>query len=177
VTIKTILQYPKNSDLLRKKSVAVKRIDSQTRRLIRDLKDTLLDNPGAGLAAPQIGVHERVVVVRFGQDDGEMDPPIALINPVIVKTGEPAKGFDGCLSIPNLFSWETLRPEWLQFSAMNERGKLFSLIVDGIDARLVHHEIDHLDGVLFIDHVKHMSDLYSLIETDDGEKLVRLENV
>lgn len=177
MTIKTILQYPNDSDLLRKKSAAVKRIDSPTKRLIQDLKDTLLDNPGAGLAAPQIGVHQQVIVVRFGQDDGEMEPPIALVNPVIVRAGEPAKGFDGCLSIPNLFSWETLRPEWLEFRAMNEQGKFFSLTVDGIDARLVHHEIDHLDGVLFIDHVKRMSDLYRLIETEDGEKLVQLQGV
>jgi peptide deformylase len=88
--IKKVLLYPKDEDALRKKSDEVTRFDKNTKQLIRDLKDTLLSQPGAGLAAPQIGVHKRIVVVRFGQDEGEMQAPKALVNPAARTTGWPA---------------------------------------------------------------------------------------
>ncbi|MCL5995257.1 MAG: peptide deformylase, partial [Chloroflexi bacterium] len=82
--IRKVLLYPQDEALLRRKSIPLPKVDKQVRTLIRDLEDTLLRLGGAGLAAPQIGVHARVVVVRFGQNEGAMHPPTALINPTII---------------------------------------------------------------------------------------------
>jgi peptide deformylase len=175
MAVRKILIYPKDGSALRKKSTKVERIDKSVRELIRDLKDTLSYAGGAGLASPQIGVYQRVILVRLGQDEGKMKLPIALINPEIIKFGVPEKGFDGCLSFPNIYTWETIRPNSLVFSALDDTGKRLQLHVNGIDARLVHHEIDHLDGKLFIDLVQSASDLYKAIETPEGEKLVSFD--
>lgn len=178
MAVRKILQYPENESLLRKKSVMVKKVDKRIRRLVQDLKDTLEHHGGgAGLAAPQIGVYLRVAIVQFGQDEGEMQPPLALINPEIRQSSMPQKGFDGCLSIPGLVTWDTLRPDWLAFSALDERGKRIEMEVRGADARLVHHEIDHLDGILFLDHLQDLSKLYRVIETGEGQKLVSVASL
>jgi len=185
VTAQRILRYPEDEAALRQKSVKVGRIDDDIRALVADLLDTLAANPGAGLAAPQIGVHKRVTIVRFGQDneprDGaersEMEPPLALINPEIVKAGVPARGFDGCLSIPNLLTWSTVRPSVLTFRALGVDGKPIRRTVKGIDARLVHHEIDHLDGILFLDRLKDLDDLFIVKHDENGKpRLVPVNN-
>src|SRR5262249_3776077 len=158
---------------LRRISERVKKNDSQLEALARDLVETLLANPGAGLSAPQIGVHKRVAVVGFGQDAGEMKDPLILVNPQIVQRGPLAKGFDGCLSIPGFVTWDTLRPSWLVFTARDERWKPIRAKVEGIDARLVDHEIDHLDGKLFLDHLQPDSKLFvSQIDENGEEKLI-----
>lgn len=184
MTVQRILRYPEDDAALRQKSAKVGRIDEDILALITDLMDTLEANPGAGLAAPQIGVHKRVTIVRFGQDnegeDGkkkEMEPPLALINPEIVKAGVPATGFDGCLSIPNLLTWSTARPSVLTFRALTADGKQIRRTVKGIDARLVHHEIDHLDGILFLDRLKDMDDLFIVKHDENGKpRLVPVNN-
>lgn len=177
MSVRKILKYPKDESPLRIKSSQVPTINKSIRRLIKDLKHTLEDSGGAGLAAPQIGVYERIVLVKFGQDEGEMQPPMVLINPEIVKASNPQRGFDGCLSIPNIITWQTIRPDTLELSALDETGKRIQIKANGIDARLVHHEIDHLDGILFLDRVEKVSDLYQVIETSDGEKLVRFDQL
>lgn len=177
MAVKDILLFPKDEDKLRKKSKKVKKIDAPIQKLIKDLKETLLANPGAGLAAPQIGVHKRVVVVRFGQETGEMEPPRALINPVILEEGPLGKGFDGCLSLPRISTWDTLRPTWLRFRAQDEEGQPFEMKVEGIDSILVHHEVDHLDGVLFLDRLPDDGQLYIAMQTEDGPKLVPLDAI
>ena len=175
--VKPVLLYPQQEAKLRKKSATVKKINRKVRDLVQDLKHTLLTQPGAGLAAPQIGVHQRITVVRFGQDSGTMDPPMALINPVILEEGPPGKGFDGCLSLPKIYTWDTVRPTWLRFRAQNEQGETFEMRVEGIDSILVHHEVDHLDGILFLDRMEDRSELYTAVETDEGEKLIRLDQL
>ena len=175
VTVRKILRHPDDERLLRKKSAKIKTADRALRDLVQDLRDTLAEAGGAGLAAPQIGVHLRVVVVRFGQGQGEMQPPLALINPEVIEAGPPAEGFDGCLSVPGICTWRTLRPSSLVFTALDESGKRIKLEVAGIDARLVHHEIDHLDGVLFIDRVQSTTDLYRVLTTADGQTFIRLD--
>jgi len=178
MAIRKILQYPEDDKALRQKSVAVQKVDKRVRKLVRDLKDTLEDSGGAGLAAPQIGVHERVALVKFGQESEDgMRESITLINPQIISAGPDEKGFDGCLSIPGVVTWDTLRPAPLVFSALDERGETFQMEVSGIDARVVHHEIDHLDGILFLDRVKDFNKVYRSIETEDGEKLVSLASL
>ncbi len=178
MTIRRILQYPEDEPLLRKPSLKVEKVDKRIRKLIQDLKNTLEDHGGgAGLAAPQIGVHVRVSVVQFGQDEGERRAPLTLINPEIIKAGPLRKGFDGCLSIPGLATWDTPRPDVLTFTALAETGQRIEMEVHGADARLVHHEVDHLDGILYLDHLEDLSKLYRLVQTEEGEKWVNLASL
>ncbi len=176
MSVREILDYSKYEAALRKPSEPVRAVNRRIKNLVKDLKDTLATRPeGIGLAAPQINMHNRVVVVRLGghRDDGqEPGPPVALINPEIVESGREEKDFDGCLSFPGLYA-ETVRPHYLKVKGLDEWGKPFTRTFDGFDAVLVHHEIDHLNGVLFIDRVASLSDLYRVREDENGE-LVRV---
>lgn len=178
MAVKRVLKYPKDETRLRKKSAPVKRLDADTKALIKDLKDTLATQEGAGLAAPQIGVRKRVALVRFGQDAGEMQPPLAIINPVILERGPVHDTFDGCLSIPRLYTWDSPRPEWLIFKARDENWNEIALRVEGADAAVVEHEVDHLDGVLLLDRLPKGARLFVPVMGEDGkEKLVPLDEV
>ncbi|MCC7448482.1 MAG: peptide deformylase [Anaerolineae bacterium] len=178
MAVRKILKYPHDEARLRKKSAEVKRLDTDIKKLIGDLKDTLATQPGAGLAAPQVGIYKRVALVRFGQDKGEMEPPLALINPAIVDSGPLDKGFDGCLSLPGIVTWDTVRPSWLVFRARDEQWQKIEMRVEGIDAIVVHHEIDHLDGVLFLDRLDKDGKLYvSEIDANGEQKLVELNRL
>jgi peptide deformylase len=177
MAVRDIVLYLENEAALRKKSKPVGNIDRKVRKLVRDLKDTLNDHPeGIGLAAPQIDAHSRVVVVRLGggrDDEGnarEPDPPIALIDPQIVEAGDEKRDFDGCLSFPGLYG-ETVRPHFLRIAGVDEAGHAFDRVFEGFDAVVVHHEIDHLDGVLFIDRVESIEDLYQVREGENGESI------
>jgi len=128
---------------------------------------------GIGLAAPQINVHLRVVIVclGIGEDDAsEPNPPIALVNPQVIEEGNARRDFDGCLSFPGLYA-ETVRPHFLRVTGLDETGKTFDRTFAGFDAVVVHHEIDHLDGVLFIDRVERPEDLYRLQQDEQGRLL------
>lgn len=174
MAVRDIVLYLENEAALRTKSKPVRRVTRQVKKLVRDLKDTLDAHPGIGLAAPQINVHSRVVVVRLGggrDDDGnesEPGPPLALINPQVVEAGSEERDFDGCLSFPGLYG-ETARPHYLRVTGIDEAGHPFERVFEGFDAVVVHHEIDHLNGVLFIDRVESIEDLYQVREDEDGE--------
>jgi peptide deformylase len=176
MTVETILIYPEHKEELRRKSDPVTGVNKRVRRLIRDLKGTLQANPdGVGLAAPQINVHQRVVIVCLGSEmDGKWraGPPIVLVNPEIIEVGEERKDFDGCLSFPGLYG-ETKRPHSLRVTCLDEEGQPIDQIFDGFNAVLVHHEIDHLDGVLFVDRIEKLEDLYRISVDKDGQ-LIRL---
>ncbi len=173
MSVRKILKYPQDDARLRRKSTEVKRLDTEIKALMVDLKDTLATQAGAGLAAPQIGVPKRVALVRFGQDKEEgMDAPIAVINPVILESGPPAKGFDGCLSLPGLVTWDTLRPSWLVFNFRDEQWKKQTLRVEGVDAIVVHHEIDHLDGILYLDRLDQGGKIYVEQTDENGERVL-----
>lgn len=172
MTVRDILLYPAAARALRRTSRPVPEVDQEVKNLIIDLKDTLLAHPeGIGLAAPQINVHQRVIVVRLGADpreEDEPDPPLALVNPKILEASNPQRDFDGCLSFPGLYG-ETVRPHRLRISARDRAGRPQERILTGFDAVLVHHEIDHLNGVLFIDHAQRPADLYRMEISDHGE--------
>ncbi len=172
--VRQIVVYPENAVILRRKSAPVGSVTHRVRKLVQDLRDTLnAHSEGIGLAAPQIGAHTRVVVVRFGGGaESEPGPPTPIINPEIVEARDRRRDFDGCLSLPGLFG-ETMRPHYLRVTGLDEDGRPFDRIFEGFDAVVVHHEIDHLDGVLFIDHAESLDDLYRVQETEDGE-LVRV---
>lgn len=172
MTVRRIVLYAEDAATLRRKSELVGKLNKRVQNLIQDLKDTLSACPdGAGLAAPQINEHQRVVVVRLGLHD-EDEPaavrPTALINPQIIEARNKKRDFDGCLSFPGLYG-VTRRPHYLKVSARDETGRAFTRVFQDFDAILVHHEIDHLDGVLFIDHIEAADDLYTLREGVDGK--------
>jgi len=170
-----IVVYPQGADVLRAESKPVGSVTRRITKLMQDLKDTLNAHPeGIGLAAPQIGVNTGVVVVRLGghDDNSEPGPPRPLINPQIVESRDKRRDFDGCLSFPGLYG-ETKRPHYLRVTGLDEAGLPFDEVFEGFDAVVVHHEIDHLDGVLFIDRVERPEDLYHVRENEEGE-LVRV---
>ncbi|MFQ5812087.1 MAG: peptide deformylase [Anaerolineae bacterium] len=186
MAVRDIVLYLENEAALRKKSKPVRSVNRRVKRLVRDLEDTLNNHPaGIGLAAPQIDVshvlgHSRVVVVRlshvFGRggrdNESEPGPPLALINPEVIEARDEERDFDGCLSFPGLYA-ETVRPHYLRVTGLDKAGNPFDRVFEGFDAVVVHHEIDHLDGVLFIDRVESIEDLYRVREDENGE-LVRV---
>jgi len=176
LAIKEILKYPKNEAALRRKCEPIHGMDRKAKRLIQDLKDTLAGHSnGVGLAAPQIGAHLRVVIVQLGsaEQSGETRRNFtALVNPLILEADRQRRDFDGCLSFPGLFG-ETVRPHYIRLSGLDEQGEPFERVFEGFDAVVVHHEIDHLDGVLFIDRIERMQDLYRL-EKDPSGKSIRV---
>jgi len=131
--------------VLREKAKKVPRIDASIQRLLDDLTETMLDAPGAGLAANQIGVALRVCVVKG--DDKQI---WGLVNPEIVKTDGTQVGPEGCLSYPGWVG-EVERAETVVVKGRNRRGKEIRVKSSGFTARAFQHEIDHLDGILFID--------------------------
>jgi peptide deformylase len=176
MAVRDIVLFAENEAALRQKSKPVRTVNRRVKSLVRDLKDTLAHHPeGVGLAAPQIHIHRRVIVVRLGarcDSESEPCPPIALINPEIVESGCEEKDFDGCLSLPGLYA-ETVRPHWLHVTGLDEWGQPFNRIFDGFDAVVVHHEIDHLNGVLFVDRVEDVEDLYQ-VQLDEKGSWVRV---
>lgn len=134
--------------LLRKKSREVTEIDDRIKQLLDDMCDTLkASNDGIGLAAPQVGILKRVVVIDLTQEDGEF---YKLINPRIVKAKGEQVCREGCLSIPGVLG-DVVRPSEVVVEALDENGKKIKIKADGLLAVVLCHEIDHLDGVLFID--------------------------
>jgi peptide deformylase len=131
-------------ELLRKKSKKVDEINERILTLIKDMQETMYAADGVGLAAPQVGILKRIAVIDVGQG------PINLINPEILETEGEYLDEEGCLSIPGQ-QGNVLRPEKVKVKALNEKGEEFVLEGEGLLARALCHEIDHLDGVLFID--------------------------
>jgi peptide deformylase len=135
------------SGVLREPAEAVERFDDQLRAFIADLYETMDTALGVGLAANQVGSRHRVAVI-----DAD-DRRFAMVNPRVVESGSSTvAGEEGCLSIPDAFA-EVTRPERIVLEAQDENGAPFRLELAGLAARAVQHEIDHLDGVLFIDHL------------------------
>ena len=138
------------SPILRQRAEPVPRVDDAVRRLIDDLFETMYAAKGVGLAANQVGIAQRVAVVDTG---GEAPDPLVLVNPTIVQRGEETEtAEEGCLSIPEVFG-DVERPVAIVVEATDRTGTPFRLEASGYRARAIQHEIDHLDGVLFIDHL------------------------
>ena len=133
-------------DVLRKKSKKIDVINKRILTLIEDMKETMYEARGVGLAAPQVGILKRLVVIDVG------DGPIVLINPEILETKDSQIDEEGCLSIPGREE-EVERPNYVKVNALNEKGEEIIIEGDGLLARAICHEIDHLEGVLFIDKV------------------------
>ncbi len=147
--IREIVRY--GSKVLRRKALPVTSVDAEVNALIQDLFDTLAEADGVGLAAPQIGVSRRVIVVDISAAEADL-PPMALVNPAIDAAEGTATAEEGCLSIPDLYG-EVPRFTEVTISALDHEGCAFELSAEGFFARVLQHEIDHLDGRLFIDHM------------------------
>ncbi len=150
MTRRRILVYPDSR--LRNKAVAVNDFTEATQRLAEDMLETMYDAPGIGLAGPQIGVMRRIIVMDCSPKTEERQP-VALVNPEIVWTSEESeKHEEGCLSLPNQFA-DVTRPIFVRVEFQNVSGDRREETFEDLWARCVQHEIDHLNGVLFIDHL------------------------
>ncbi len=147
MAILDILEFP--DPRLRTKAKPVTEVDEEIIKLTQDMLDTMYDAPGIGLAATQVNVHKRVIVIDISETK---DNPLILINPVY----EPVEGEqdydEGCLSVPGYYETVT-RAEVIKLQALNQQGEAFTMTCDGLLSVCVQHEIDHLDGKLFVDHI------------------------
>ncbi len=137
---------------LKKKAVAVERVDAAVAKLMNDMLATMYDAPGVGLAAPQVGVSKRIIVVDPAQGD-EAPRPLKMANPEIVWKSEDTKPHEeGCLSLPEEYQ-EVVRPASIKVRYLDEQNEIRTLDADGLLAVIIQHEMDHLEGVLFVDHL------------------------
>lgn len=151
-----LLNIVKDPDpVLRKKAVKLRKADDGIRKLAQDMWETMLDAPGVGLAAPQIGKSIRLITVHMPEDeeDGTEEASYILINPEIVKSTGEQLGSEGCLSIPGI-AGNVKRADYITVKAMDLDNRPIRIKASGYLARILQHEIDHLDGVLFTDLVE-----------------------
>lgn len=140
--------YTLGDDVLREKCSKITKFDSALKMLSEAMIDTLDEADGVGLAGPQIGVSERIFVVHIPDED-----PIVFVNPEIIETSIEVSPYEeGCLSIPGVYH-EVIRPSRVTVQAQDINGKAFTIKADGLLARVIQHENDHLSGVLYIDHL------------------------
>ncbi|GFE57319.1 peptide deformylase [Geobacter sp. AOG1] len=147
--IRTILHFPDPE--LKKKSTPVTVINDATRALVRDMAETMYAAPGVGLAAPQIGVHQRIVVIDVSAKDEQPDLIVA-INPVIIHADGESYEEEGCLSVPK-YAANVRRHARVVVKALDLDGNEVTHKADELLAIAFQHEIDHLDGILFVDHL------------------------
>ena len=147
--LRTILTYP--DPFLATKAAPVARMDASVRKLIDDMFETMYAASGVGLAAPQIGDGRRVIVVDVSPVEKDV-PPMAFVNPEIVSRRGLAEATEGCLSVPGV-EGVVARPEYVVVKGLNELGEPARIEAGGLLARALQHEIDHLDGVLFLDRL------------------------
>lgn len=137
-----------SDEVLRKKCRAVETIDEKIKELVEDMIETMHSQDGVGLAAPQVGILKRVVVIDLYDNNG----PYVLINPEIVKEKGEQEVEEGCLSFPNKFA-KVIRPAEVTVKALDINGKDYKLKGKGLLAQAISHELDHLNGILFVDKI------------------------
>lgn len=145
-----IIEYP--DTLLREKSQPVEQVDSAVAELLRQMLQKMYDTHGVGLAAPQVGILKRLVVIDVGSKEGQ-EKPLLMVNPEIIeKSEEIKKASEGCLSVPNQYA-PVERFASVTVSYLDENGVRQEISADGLLAVALQHEIDHLNGILFIDYL------------------------
>ena len=147
---------------LRQSTKRVSKIDDPLRKLIRLMLQTMYIQDGVGLAAPQVGVHKQIIVVDVNQED-PTTPPVVMINPTVQSlAGDLCVLEEGCLSVPNVFM-HVKRPELVQVAYKDELGRPQVGMYNGLLSRVIQHEIDHLDGVLFVDRIEDRVSLHQVL--------------
>lgn len=147
-------------EILRKKSREVENVDDKIRELIEDMVETMHEFNGVGLAAPQVGILKRIIVIDLY--DGS--PVLKLVNPEIKKESEEQEVEEGCLSFPNQYA-KVIRPKKITVTALDENGKKIEITAEDLLAQALSHEIDHLNGILFVD--KMLPDTLEYIEPEE----------
>ncbi|MCW5603460.1 MAG: peptide deformylase [Burkholderiales bacterium] len=145
-----ILHYP--DPRLHKVARKVVCVDDNIRKLIKDMAETMYAAPGVGLAATQVDVHKRIIVVDISETRDQLK---ALINPEIIEASGEADCEEGCLSVPGIYE-KVRRAERIKVQALNTRGEPFTLEADGLLAVCIQHEIDHLDGKVFVEYLSRL---------------------
>ena len=147
MSILPILEFP--DERLRKKAAVVKTVDDKIKKLVDDMLETMYESKGVGLAATQVDVHQRVIVIDVSE---EKDDPLFLINPEIIEKDGIKESEEGCLSVPGFFE-KVKRAEHVRVKALNREGQSFEFEARDLLAVCVQHEMDHLNGKLFVDYI------------------------
>ena len=151
-----------NDEILRKRSREVEEVDDRIKELLDDMIDTMHEYNGVGLAGPQVGILKRVIVIDLY--DG--NPPLKLVNPKIIKQKGEQEVDEGCLSFPNEYA-KIIRPKEVVVEALNENGEKVKIVAKDLLAQALSHEIDHLDGILFVDNM--IPGTLQYVEPEDNE--------
>ena len=142
-----ILKYPDKR--LRTVAKPVENVNSEIKKQVKDMFETMYDAPGIGLAATQVNFHQRLIVVDISEECNE---PLCLINPEIIEKNGEIEWEEGCLSVPNYYE-SVKRANEIKVSALNELGQSFEIDASEMLAVCIQHEMDHLNGILFVDHL------------------------
>lgn len=171
MALKEIVTFP--DPFLRLKSKPVKKFDKELQTLIDDMFETMYNEPGVGLAAPQIGESIRLVVIDYTEETEDEEAPkpkpkrYILVNPEIFeKSDEMVEGIEGCLSVPGLIG-KVDRHEKITVKALTRHGKPQKVMAEGWMARIIQHEMDHLDGILYIDRA---SEIYEPVSEEEADE-------
>jgi peptide deformylase len=172
MTVQSIITLP-DEKILRAVSTPLKTVDEHARRIFDDMLETMYDAPGIGLAAIQIGVAQRMLVVDLAKE-GEEKKPLFVANPEIIWASDEISDYEeGCLSIPDFY--ETVdRPKEIKLRFLDRHGQATELHAVGLTATVLQHEIDHLNGVLFIDHISRLKRERVIKKFLKAEKLGKL---
>ena len=150
MTILNILKYP--NQRLYTIANEVKVVNSKIKKLISDMAETMYSAPGIGLAATQVDVNKRIIVIDISEDKNNL---LVLINPRLLEKRGEETNQEGCLSVPEVFE-KVKRAEWIKVSALDENGKKFELEAEGLLAVCIQHEVDHLLGKVFVDYLSNL---------------------
>ncbi|MBD3671336.1 MAG: peptide deformylase [Gammaproteobacteria bacterium] len=145
-----ILHFP--DERLRTKAAPVETVDDEMRTLIDDMFETMYKAPGIGLAATQVNVHKRFMVIDVSEEKNE---PLVFINPEIVEHNGKEEMEEGCLSVPGVYE-KVQRADWIKVRALDRNGDEFEMEADGLLAVCIQHEMDHLEGKLFVDYLSEL---------------------
>ena len=169
MSVKKILTEP--NKLLRQVSKSVDKVGDEERELMDDMLDTMYDAPGIGLAAIQIGVPKRIIVMDISKDEDKKEPRY-FVNPVIKnRNKEKTKYEEGCLSVPDQFA-EIERPNTCEVEYLDYNGKKQILKADGLLATCIQHEMDHLEGILFIDYLSKLKKSFIVKKLSKQKKIL-----
>lgn len=150
MTILNILKYP--DERLYKVAREVKVVNKEIKTLISNMAETMYEAPGIGLAATQVDFHQRIIIIDISEDKNNL---LVLINPILLESKGEEFNQEGCLSVPEVFE-KVKRAEWIKISAIDINGKKFELEADGLLAVCIQHEMDHLDGKVFVDYLSNL---------------------
>jgi len=150
MTILNILKYP--DERLYKVAREVKVVNKEIKTLISNMAETMYEAPGIGLAATQVDFHQRIIIIDISEDKNNL---LVLINPILLESKGEEFNQEGCLSVPEVFE-KVKRADWIKISAIDINGKKFELEADGLLAVCIQHEMDHLEGKVFVDYLSNL---------------------